>query len=488
MRLANHTHLYCHPDSPVAYKEGKEKSMALVGYIFNPWNIKQCAYDILSDLIEEAADFDQLIFLLKPYVGHYALIYIDETHFNVVNDPLALREIYFVTSENLIICGSQPNSISLYSSPRLPETRDPVIRRFFLNDMKKVRNRRFWVGDETYYDGIKHLLPNHYLDVNALKVRRYWPRQKLGRLPLNEVVLRSCAFLKNALKAASIKNNLMIAVTAGNDSRTLLAASKDISDRIYYFINKQDGMDDDHPDIRIPKAMFTRIGLPFHIHDVRGSVPDDFRRVFLANTFLSNDLLIETIYNVYYKNHSHRMNVLGVGEIGRAYFGTSPKSVNGYLLARSLKFKDSRYAVEKCQEWLDAALPVARVNGINVMTLLLWEQLLGNWGAVGNSESDIAIEEFDPYDSHYLYETLLGLDENYLINDESRLVKEMIKHMWPELLEFPINPPSNKNERLIRILKHIGVYSRLKTLTYKIDEMLFNMRRREVAIGEKRKA
>ena len=138
-----------------------------------------------------------------------------------------------------------------------------------------------------------------------------------------------------------------------------------------------------------------------------------------------------------------------------------------------MKIKNSPYAVEQCQRWLDGTLPAARRFGVNILTLLLWEQLLGNWGTVGNSESDIAIEEFDPYDSHYLYETLLGVDKRYSKYGNSILFREMIRNMWPELLEYPINPPYKKSDYLRIILTKTGILAPLKSLTYKVDRLRF---------------
>ena len=94
-----------------------------------------------------------------------------------------------------------------------------------------------------------------------------------------------------------------------------MAASRDISDKIYYFINKHKGLDFKHPDIYVPSALLKRLNIPFHIHDLEGEIDEEFRRIFLDNTFLSTDLNLSAIYHVYYKQHEHRMNVLGVGKL-----------------------------------------------------------------------------------------------------------------------------------------------------------------------------
>ena len=469
VRLVNGCFLYSHPDLSVTYKVHECISIALLGYIFDPVHYAKNNEDILHDIIEISGTYESFLEAIKGYAGQFVFIYMNNQVANVINDALALREVYYCIAPNNIICGSQPNLIKEYSAPSINVTTDKSIRRFYEYDIKKIRSGRFWVGDETYFEGIKHLLPNHYLDISELKAKRYWPREKLAMVEFDEAVRRSCSFLQGMLKAASNRYELMMAVTGGTDSRTLLAASKQVKDKIYYFINKHKTLDERHPDIYIPTAMFKKIDIPFHIHDVEGEVDERFKAIFLNNTFLSTDMLLLAIYTIYYKQHSHRLNILGVGEIGRTHFGDEPRNLNGYYLARSFKIRNSSYAINQCQKWLDNTRPFAREYGVNIMTLLLWEQLLGNWGVVGNSESDIAIEEFDPFNSHYLYETLLGIDKKYTGYGESSLFPEMIRIMWPELLEFPINPPHQRSDYINLALKKMGIYSRLKSLVYKVD-------------------
>ena len=344
--------------------------------------------------------------------------------------------------------------------------------------MKRVRAGRLWVGDETYFENVKHLLPNHYLDIRTLEACRYWPNEKIHNLELNVAVDLACRFLRGILQAACNRHDLMMAVTAGTDTRTLLAASRDIKDKVYYFINKHKNLSDKHPDIYVPKAIFKAIDLPFHIHEPNPEVDEMFKNIFLNNVFMASELRLSVIYDVYFKQHSHRLNILGVGEIGRGFFGRRPKNLNGYFLARALKYKDSSYAVEKCQEWLDRTLPAAEEYGVDIMTLLLWEQLLGNWGVVGNSESDIAIEEFDPFNSHYLYETLLGVNKKFTKYGHNILFKEMIRNMWPMLIEFPINPPYRFYDRLRNWLIKYSLFDPIRNLVYKIDWLRFKARQK----------
>jgi hypothetical protein len=107
---------------------------------------------------------------------------------------------------------------------------------------------------------------------------------------------------------------------------------------------------------------------------------------------------------------------------------------------------------------------------------------LGTWGVVGNSESDIAIEEFDPYDSHYIYEIMLSIDRKHTKGTPPDFFKALYQEMWPELLEFPFNPPETITDRVKNWLIKMGLFQHLKWVLYSFDHWRF--RRRASALHE----
>jgi hypothetical protein len=462
-------HLYAHPDLEVTVTEGTSALVLLIGYIFDPNHPSKTNEEIVVDIIARVSGFEDLITVLKPYAGRYAIIYQDETTFTIQHDPLGLREIYYCAQPNRVICGSQPNLLDALSEPKLGITKNHNILNFYKHDMELVRRGRLWVGEETYYHSVKHLMPNHYLDIGSLIAKRYWPNRVLEKMELSVAAKQSCDYLKGVLEAVTSRYDVMMAVTSGIDSRSLLAASRDIQGKIYYFINKEFPLNDKSADIRIPKTMFNRLNIPFHVHDVDGPVDEEFRKVFLSNVFMSADLILPTIYNVYFKNHANKVNLLGVGEIGREYYDEAPRDIDGYYLAHCLKYKRSMYATAQCEKWLRETKEIAEVYNVHIMRLLLWECLLGNWGVVGNSESDIAIEEFDPYDSHYIYEIMLSVDRT-----QGDLFEAIFKEMWPELLEFPFNPPETMSDWISHCLARMGLFKLLKSGKYRYDRWRYH--------------
>ena len=463
-RQLGDVHLFAHPDFEITSLEEPAALVLLLGYIFDPFHPEKTNADILSDIFSKVHGYEEFIAAIKPYTGRYAIIYRDQSCFVILHDPYGVREIYYCTRPNKVICGSQPNLINRFSEPKLEISRDRNLLHFYNHDMKPIRLGRLWVGDETIYQDVKHLRPNHCLDILSLSAKRYWPNSRIDTKDLNTSVQLSCRYLEGAIKAATARYPVMMAVTSGFDSRSLLAASRDVRSQVYYFINKEPALDDESPDIRVPRDMFKKLQIPFHIHDVSGPVDEWFREIFLDNTFWARDHILPTIYNVYFKTHQEKVNLLGLGELGRVYYGKAPRDLDGYHLARSLKYKSSYYATAQCENWLREARGIAKTYDIDIMKLFLWEELIGNWGVIGNSESDIAIEEFDPYSSHYIGEILIAFDRA-----QGDLFLGMFNNMWPELLEFPFNPPATRAARTKDWLQRLGLSHPLRRQLYRFD-------------------
>jgi hypothetical protein len=466
-------YLHAHPDLDVTRVDDLRKSIVLLGSIFDPTQPEKENAEIINDIVSDISNLEDLFIRIKPYVGRYALLYKDDKNAIILQDAISLREVYYCTNENRVICGSQPNLVAQYAYPATPARGDAEFLAYYAKNSINGKWNPYckWVGDETYYEGIKHLMPNHFLDINKRQVLRYWPRESLGRLSLDEAVERSCSFLQGSMKAITHRHPIMMAVTAGWDSRTLLAASRGIRDKIYFFINNE-GLGYCHRDIAIPKKIFESIGVPFHIHEIPQEVDDEFRRIFLGNTFFASERILPTIYNVYFKDYKGKVNILGMGELGRQRLGKEPKHWNSYRVLYLFEhIKEDQYATRQADKMLTELIPVREKYGIKVSTLVFWEHYAGNWGAVGNSESDIAMEELNPYVSHLLYETFLSVDDKYSNYKNPILFKEMINNMWPELLDWPVNPMKyTLRGRLIKGIPGVETYHNLKkAIKYQIN-------------------
>jgi len=460
--------LYTHPDLIVTTRKQQSRSVILLGSIFDPYNPLWTNEEIISEVVNSSITSSDLIKAIKPYFGRYVIIYKDDTTFTVMHDALGQKEIYYCEKPNKIICGSQPNLLDKYSSPKLGYTRDKAVLKFYEKDIKQARLGRLWVGDETYFQDVKHLMPNHFLNLHSMSVERYWPNRRLDRIDLDVASTKLCDYLQGAMKAVTVRNKVMVAVTSGFDSRSLLAASKDIKDEVYFFVNKEPRLSERSSDLVISRKIFEMLKQPFKVHKVSTQVDEEFKKIYFENVFLSTDLILPANYNVYFKNHQNKVNLDGTGEIGREYYGEVPRELDRYFLARSMKYKNSHYVVEQCEKWLNEVRDVAVKHNVDILKLLFWEFVMGNWCALAHSEAEISIEQFDIYDSHHICEIMLSVGS---VGDD--LFKRMIRQMWPELLEFPFNPPDTLKDWIKNLLNKTGIFKYLQRLLYRYDRRRF---------------
>ncbi len=94
---------------------------------------------------------------------------------------------------------------------------------------------------------------------------------------------------------------------------------------------------------------------------------------------------------------------------------------------------------------------------------------------MGNSESDIAIEEFDPFNSHALIEHLMGVDPQYTQYEDCRLYQQIITSLWPELMQWPINPPHSIRESVASMIGQIGLGGLVKGIRYWVHAVRYRL-------------
>ena len=107
--------LYTHPDLEVNHVLDSEKSIVLIGELYDSEQPEKLNADILKDILASAHNFESFVSSTRRYAGTFALLFKDDKDFAILNDARALREIYYCTEDNLIVCGSQPNLVAKFS-------------------------------------------------------------------------------------------------------------------------------------------------------------------------------------------------------------------------------------------------------------------------------------------------------------------------------------------------------------------------------------
>ncbi|QQR67720.1 MAG: hypothetical protein IPI25_05845 [Candidatus Brocadia sp.] len=363
------------------------------------------------------------------------------------HDATGLRQV-FCTEIHFtkdLWCASQPGIIAQLLSLKMD--RDAV---GFINSYEFRVNKEFrFPCESSPYKEIKHLLPNHYLNLKTGLCKRYWPNKPSQNLSLEECLEKSSNILKALMKSASNRFDLAIGLTAGLDSRLVLAASKEIRNELSYISVKQIDKPDNYPDITIPSTLLSKLGLKHDIVKSSLIINDEFINIFKKNVTLPHYIYAPDAHAILASYCQSKVIVTGsVSEIARWSFRSAlPRShwkkVTACDLSRVQYMGKNQFAIKHFENWL---LGLGGIYNFDVLDLFEWEQGHGTWLAMCQLEFDIAWKDiFTPFNCRSLLITMLSVKEKYRMPPKYELHKKLILKLWPELLRVSINPHDDTN-------------------------------------------
>jgi hypothetical protein len=168
-----------------------------------------------------AADGDRFVELLDALSGRFALILAGAGGFEIYNDPCGSRSVYYLFTPGLV-AGSHAMLLGKACERRPMQ----AMQRLLKTDDFTRRGVRYLPGDATMFDGVLALIPNHCLDSVSKGLRRYWPRSRLGSGSMDEFLELGLDLLPAIGRQVAARRRPVLGVTAGVDSRTLIAAYK----------------------------------------------------------------------------------------------------------------------------------------------------------------------------------------------------------------------------------------------------------------------
>lgn len=465
-----------HPDLKMSMIKKGEYYIVLLGYILDPINAELSDEQILEKIYHKDLNFIELISQFDALAGRYVCVSNIGKVIRIFNDTIGFRQVYYCyDKKGKIWCSSQP----VLLAERLGLQVDKLIE-IDLHCSELFRNGgEYWYpGNMSLYKEIHHLLPNRYLDIVSQKEVRYWPCKPLEKISFDRCIEDVTTLLEQLFVSAQKRFNLQIAVSSGLDSRIILASSRKISCKVNYFTHTHHKLTVSGADIAIPSAMLKRLGLNHHIVVHSEDLDPDFERVFRMNVTtarLEKGINAFTMYNYFKKNGKESIVVHGnAGEITRCFYFLPPGApLNGETLGALTSMSKSKVAVSQFERWLQESGNVSKF-GIRELDLFYWEQRIANWAAMSYSEYDIAFESFTPFSCRRLISMMLSADVNLRKSPRFKLHQAIIKKLWPELLEFEINPPKNRNVFFRRKLKYTPVYSVYKSIRYLKYSKLFS--------------
>lgn len=429
--------LYAHPELDMTVVENENRRIVLLGYILDWQNPEFGNGDIIKMLLRENRNFESFLEGTFNLGGRFVLIYEDKECCRMYHDAAGQMEVYYYKGSKGLACGTQLPIMNRYIA--LENNMADGVQEFYRSEDFTDASKR-WIGEDTIYNDTRKLSPNFYLDLINGELVRYWPVRPLRRRSLQASSEIACWMLKGFMNAISRRSKLIMPVTADLDSRLMLAATKDIRDRVTYYAVRYPWLDDESKDIRIPRSLFEEFRIPFKVLNPGDEADADFGRAFMDNTAYPIENNIPETYNIFYKMFNDSINITSqVSETIRNYCGTI-KTPNGRLFSTHIGYDgNNEYAARMCDKWLKKNSELAKEMNIDLLSLFIWEEGL-NWEASQRTQADIAIEEYSPFSCRNLLETMLSVNDSYRNKYNCILYRRMIEIMWPEILYEPINP------------------------------------------------
>lgn len=465
--------LSTHPDLNVCVKSQNGKRLAILGTVIDALHPSSNLSEISSKILDQSSTIWEVLDLTYSFAGRWLVIFQNLEKTYLFSDPCGFRQVFYTTAGEEIWCGSQPEIIkSVY--PLTWRTESDVLD--FLTSRNHVANESVWLGDRTIYNECYHLLPNHYLDLANCKAVRFYPKHPLTKLSTNSIVELSSTILDGIYEGVIQQYSVRQALTAGWDSRVLLAASIKHSRDIEYYVDRQGILSKHHRDIVVAKKLANKLDLNFSVVNSDLNPPGWFISIQSQNVTGSRILPKTRPIYASLSRGDTRIELNGNGgEICRNWY--DQYSINDNLQVDNNRlpgihgFIDTQYVNTIVNAWKNDVLAVD-ISDRNVLDLLYWEQRLGNWGALYPAEKDIAAEEFSPFNCRLFIDTLFSSERQLRSAPDYRIFRLLIGAMCPKALDVPINPLAKRPgtplwRRKARSILPSSVLAGLRTLRNK---------------------
>lgn len=284
------------------------------------------------------------------------------------------------------------------------------------------------------------LLPNHALDLASWKQHRIWPPGPLDPDDVAPLVERVASTVEKTLMAVAAAGHPNIGLTAGADSRAVLACSRKLLDRTRFFTIAQPD-DIGVTDLATTPALAKRFGLDYRVLPWIEPSAADIELFMYRTGCLVGEPRGRRATQTYNQLGGGEVYVSALGmEIARAHFwhrSDDPKKKlePEELLGRFCFDMNPEYLV-RTRDWL-GCLPEG-INRLDTITLFDMEMIWGPWGGpLTLAYPEAYTFTLYPFAHRSFVDAVLRLPWKYQRMDGLR--RDVVASRWKELLEVPFN-------------------------------------------------
>lgn len=306
----------------------------------------------------------------------------------------------------------------------------------------------WFTGGMTAHRGVRRLLCNHYLDFDTAEAVRHWPTEPVAeRTPDDAIAIINGEVL--ATTQALLKSGpVAVALTAGNETRALLAIYRDIRSELTFVTLDAPGYD---LDLQRAKELAARYGLKHLILSPKRATPAGVVswQYRVGHNITGNNMTghptIAPLAPYYF------VGGLG-GEVGRGFLWLNADEdtvIDAGNIIDRLKLPRHPVIMQEVETWLATA---PKYSSLFLLDLAYIELRMSCW-AFAQSYASADVVKIYPLISRNVYDAMLSLPP------ESRRANGMIRlsidAAWPDVLDLPINRYGDYRDQLQPLMRAI---------------------------------
>ena len=251
--------VYHHPSLRATVDHHESSGILLLGYIIDPQKPGSTDADLVHSLVTTCPAKEQLFKRLQALSGRFVIIYKSSEDLIAVGDPCGSRQIYYQGDKCVLTSSLQLFWDATGTAPKISAPKEAI-----LGCPEYEVAERAWIGTESPDDRVHKVLPNHYLNMRSRAVYRI--PVDTGQLVAEKDGCEYAAeVLRGSMEGIRSRFEALQTLTAGFDTRTLLAAARDFAAETEFFVFACSDEDESFPDLYVPLRLSRKLSLYFRI-------------------------------------------------------------------------------------------------------------------------------------------------------------------------------------------------------------------------------
>jgi hypothetical protein len=364
-------------NTAVAYAENADSELALLG---DAVDLKTGRFEDLPGLLISGIDtIESLVCREHDLGGKYVIFYRSQDAYYLVGDATCSIPIcYTAVFDGVFACSSNLNDICRDRKYRQDAT------------LLKIRNSgdpsQAMPFDYTIYREIRHLIPNHYLDVEQRKSVRFINQsQIMPTVSPFDAASMTLPLIRKLADYYSAKYPLYCPITSGRDSRVVLAFLMEKNDSLPCYTIRHAHQSENEQDLTTPGQLCALSNLPYtQIEDVplHERTALSMNKALSENTYSKRTLMIANTVHEYCGENAI-VNGDIIGQVGKCSLHRDiPQCLATPAYFRCKLHNYSRESLEALREWLrEVKLSGEKVSSFDLFSI---ENRMGRWAAQEN--------------------------------------------------------------------------------------------------------